>query len=120
MEVSGQFHAPALYSRGKSPWYPLVRSLGGPQSKSGRRGEDKIVHPTGTQLRPLSRPVSSYTDYAIPAPVLGKVSALQQFCGYVIPWVGNHTEENPRMLNGISSTAILVCILCSEQNLVTF
>jgi hypothetical protein len=28
----------ALYSRGKDPPYPLDRRLGGPQSRSGRRG----------------------------------------------------------------------------------
>jgi hypothetical protein len=27
--------------QGKSPWYPLDRSLGGPQSRSGRGGEQK-------------------------------------------------------------------------------
>jgi hypothetical protein len=37
--VNGQNHAPAvLYPRGKSPPYPLYRRLGGPQSRSGRRG----------------------------------------------------------------------------------
>jgi hypothetical protein len=37
--VSGQRHAPAaLYPRGKDPLYPLDRRLGGPQSRSGRRG----------------------------------------------------------------------------------
>jgi hypothetical protein len=37
--VSGQHHAPAaLYPRGKDPRYPLDRRLGGPQSRSGRRG----------------------------------------------------------------------------------
>jgi hypothetical protein len=58
-----------LYSRGKSPRYPLDRRLGGPQSRSGRFGEEKILDPTGT-LNPLVvQPVSSrYTDYAIPAP----------------------------------------------------
>jgi hypothetical protein len=30
-----------LYSQGKSPWYPLDRRLGGPQSRSGRGGEEK-------------------------------------------------------------------------------
>jgi hypothetical protein len=30
-----------LYSQGKSPRYPLDRRLGGPQSRSGRGGEDK-------------------------------------------------------------------------------
>jgi hypothetical protein len=27
--------------RGKSPWYPLDRRLGGPQTRSGRSGEEK-------------------------------------------------------------------------------
>jgi hypothetical protein len=36
MEVSGQLHAPAALPPGKSPWYPLDRRLGGPQSRSGR------------------------------------------------------------------------------------
>jgi hypothetical protein len=30
-----------LYCQGKSPWYPLDRRLGGPQSGSGRSGEVK-------------------------------------------------------------------------------
>jgi hypothetical protein len=30
-----------LYSQGKSPWYPLDRRPGGPQSRSGRGGEEK-------------------------------------------------------------------------------
>jgi hypothetical protein len=30
-----------LYPRGKRPWYPLDRRLGGPQSRSGRGGEEK-------------------------------------------------------------------------------
>jgi hypothetical protein len=38
MEVGGQ-----LYPQGKGPWYPLDRRLGGPQSRSGRGGEEKIL-----------------------------------------------------------------------------
>jgi len=34
--MSGQ-----LYPREKSPWYSLARKLGGPQSSSGRCGEEK-------------------------------------------------------------------------------
>jgi hypothetical protein len=30
-----------LYPQGNSPWYPLDRRLGGPQSRSGRGGEEK-------------------------------------------------------------------------------
>jgi hypothetical protein len=32
MEVSGQFHVPALYPQGKSPCYPLDRRLVGPRA----------------------------------------------------------------------------------------
>jgi hypothetical protein len=34
-----------LYPQGKSPWYPLNRRLGGPQSRSGRCGEEKNSQP---------------------------------------------------------------------------
>jgi hypothetical protein len=46
MEVSGQVHSPAALPQGKkSPWYPLDRRLGGPQSRSGRGGEEKNTQP---------------------------------------------------------------------------
>jgi hypothetical protein len=34
---------------GKSPRYPLDRRLSGPQSRSGRQGQEKIFDPTGTR-----------------------------------------------------------------------
>jgi hypothetical protein len=34
-----------IYSQGKSSWYPLDRRLGGPQSCSGRGGEEKNFQP---------------------------------------------------------------------------
>jgi hypothetical protein len=44
MEENGQLHAPAtLPFRGKTPWYPLNRRLGEPQSRSGHFGEEKNV-----------------------------------------------------------------------------
>jgi hypothetical protein len=46
-----------LYPWGKSPRYPLYRKLGVPQSRSGRRGEKKILDFTGT--RTLTPPGSS-------------------------------------------------------------
>jgi hypothetical protein len=49
------FATQPLYPRGKNPWYPLDRRLGGPQSQSGRYGEVKIRDPTGTRtLTPRS------------------------------------------------------------------
>jgi hypothetical protein len=46
MEVSGQVHAPAaFYPQGKSRRYPLDRRLSGPQSRSGRSGEEKNGQP---------------------------------------------------------------------------
>jgi hypothetical protein len=41
MEMSGQLHAPATLPQRKSPWYPLDRKRGGPQSHSGHSGEEK-------------------------------------------------------------------------------
>jgi hypothetical protein len=38
-----------LYLRGKNSRYPSNRRLGGPQTRSGRRGEYKILDPTKTR-----------------------------------------------------------------------
>jgi hypothetical protein len=58
-----------LYPPGNNPRYPLDRRLGRPQSRSRRRGEEKILDSTGTSNSdPLvAQPiVSRYTDCAIP------------------------------------------------------
>jgi hypothetical protein len=57
-----------LYPRGKSPQYPLDVRLCGPQSQSGRRGEEKILDPTGTKTRPLGRPARSQSLYRLRYP----------------------------------------------------
>jgi hypothetical protein len=62
-----------LYLRGKSPRYPLDRRLGGPQSRSVRRGEEKILDliETLTPTPLSSSPVASrYTDCANPDPII--------------------------------------------------
>jgi hypothetical protein len=41
MEVSGQLHTPATLALRKEPLIPMDRRLGGPQSRSGRGGEEK-------------------------------------------------------------------------------
>jgi hypothetical protein len=51
--VGGEWSASLLcrfYPRGKSPRYPLAKRLSGPQSRSGRYGEVKILDSTGTRI----------------------------------------------------------------------
>jgi hypothetical protein len=54
-----------FYLQGKSPWYPLDRGLGGPQSRSGGGGEEKNSQPPpGIDLCNTDRPTRSHTDFA--------------------------------------------------------
>jgi hypothetical protein len=57
-----------LYPRGESPRYPLYRRLGGPQSRSGRHGEVKILVPPGLELRLLRLPTRSQSLYRLSYP----------------------------------------------------
>jgi len=43
--VSGQLNALAALPQRKSPWYPLDRRFGGPQSHSGHSDEEKNSQP---------------------------------------------------------------------------
>jgi hypothetical protein len=59
-----------LYSRVKSPRYPLDRRLGGPQGQSGRRREDKLLDPhrySNSDQSVVQSVDNRYTDWAIPA-----------------------------------------------------
>jgi hypothetical protein len=58
MELSDQLHAPAALPQGKSPWYPLNRRLGGPQSRSGHAGEEKNSHTLLGFEPPIIQPVA--------------------------------------------------------------
>jgi hypothetical protein len=49
----------------KSPRYPLDMRSGGSQSRSGRRGEQKILDRTGTRTRPLVRPARNQSLYRL-------------------------------------------------------
>jgi hypothetical protein len=64
--VSGELHARPLYPQGKSPWYPLGRKLDGPQSRSGRGGEEKNTQPPlGIEPRSSDRPAGSQSMYRL-------------------------------------------------------
>jgi hypothetical protein len=60
MEVSGQLHTLAALPQGKSPWYPLDRRLGGPQSRSECGGETRYDRVRGNteQVRKKSSAVN--------------------------------------------------------------
>jgi hypothetical protein len=58
MEVSGQLHSSAALTQGRSPWYALDRRLGGPQSQSGRGGEEKNSQPLPGLEPPIIQSVS--------------------------------------------------------------
>jgi hypothetical protein len=57
-----------LYPQGKSPWYPLDRRLGGPQSRSKRHGEVKTLAPTGTWTPTLGCPARGQSLYWLSYP----------------------------------------------------
>jgi hypothetical protein len=59
--MGGQHHAPTALPPGKTR-YPLYRSLGGPQGRSGR--VRKASPPPGFDFRTVQPVVSRYTDWA--------------------------------------------------------
>jgi hypothetical protein len=67
MEVSGQLLAPAALPPGKeSPWYPLDRRLGWPQSRAGRGSLEKISQPPpGIEPQNPDRPARSPALYRL-------------------------------------------------------
>jgi hypothetical protein len=86
MEVSGQRHAPAASPPGKEPRYPLYRRLGGPQSRSGRGGEEKNSQPLPGLEPPIIQPVAQrYTT---------ELSRLQLFLQLLVKIkVGPHLQK---------------------------
>jgi hypothetical protein len=66
MEVNGQLHTPAALPRGKESLVPLDRRLGGPQSRSGRDGEEKNSQsPLGIEPSNPDRPAHSPALYQL-------------------------------------------------------
>jgi hypothetical protein len=85
------FTPQSLYPRGKSPRYPLDRRLDGPQSQSERRGEGKILDPTGTRIRPLGRPAHSQSLYRLRYPIVFPREICVPMLG-VFTWINLYVE----------------------------
>jgi hypothetical protein len=56
--LSGQLYDQAALPQRKIPWYPLDRRLGGPQSRSGRGGEEKNSQHLPELEPPIIQPVA--------------------------------------------------------------
>jgi hypothetical protein len=64
-----------LYPQGKSPWYPLDRRLGGPQSRSGHGIEEKNSQP------PLGLEARSSSPYSVAIlPELPQLLVVLAYC----------------------------------------
>jgi hypothetical protein len=80
-----------LYPQGKSPWCPLDRRLGEPQSRSGR-GDEKNSNPRqeSNPRIPTVQPVAQhYTGWAI------VVRRISKYSGFDLFWAQN---QKPRQL----------------------
>jgi hypothetical protein len=82
-----------LYPFGKSPLYALDKRLVGPQSRSGRYGEVKILDPTGTRT-PTGR--SSILQVVtiptmLPQPIEGSVLV------HLYPRDGNDEDDDKEL-----------------------
>jgi hypothetical protein len=98
-----------LYPRGKSPWFPLDKRLGGPQNWSGRLGEEKILDRIGAQNSNSSviQPIASrYTNCAILAPnvVICQINIL-----FLLIHTTSNTDVTNLVVHGVlSGTTVLV------------
>jgi hypothetical protein len=125
--MSGQLHAPAaLPPGGKRPRYSLDRGLGGPQSRSGRRGEEKILDPTGTRTptprssspqsvaipTALSRLRLLYMSYYVCEACEFVCACLRALIGFSLCLI--QISRLPKTL--ISVGCILILSLCSSVN----
>jgi hypothetical protein len=90
MEVSCQLHAPAIFPRGKSPWYPLNRRLGGLQSWSGRVGEEKNSQPLPRLEPPIIQPVAQRYNTELPR-LVSSVEMVTVFCYLKLDIAGFHS-----------------------------
>jgi hypothetical protein len=89
------FTSRPLYPQGKNPWYPLNRRLGGPQSRSGRGGEEKNSQPL-PGLEPSDHPTWSPAVMPLSDPgswVWGRARCKQLFTVEINSLLRNVTQD---------------------------
>jgi hypothetical protein len=103
-----------LYSRGKSPWYPLAKRLGGPRNRSGRREENSCHYRDSNSDLSVVHPVASrYTDCAIPATIHPYLHT------YIHTYIKKAQQTRVLGPNGAERIYFLNCgsFLCGAQKL---
>jgi hypothetical protein len=99
MSVGGQRHAPAALSPGMTR-YPLYRTLGGPQGRSGR--VRKISPPPAFDPRTVQLVASHYTDWAIPRYTQPPIQRLQDapfYCRFSFPTFTSASRQKVSLLS---------------------
>jgi hypothetical protein len=107
-----------LYPRGKSPFYPLDRRLGGPQSQSGRSWEEKILDPTGTIAKhSLSLAILQRSGHSlVTLPSYQFTTTLQSIIANSVAKPEISAPERFRTLLSSLHLAILLCELFRSKN----
>jgi len=99
MEASGQLHASAVYPRAENLQYPMIRMLSGPQSRSGRGGEER-KNSSSCRVSNNGRPARSIVTILSELPQLLH-SRLTIFfrkkCSYYDSRVLNYTLNNDEL-----------------------
>jgi hypothetical protein len=80
------------YPQEKSPWYPLDKRLGGPQSRSGRGGEEKNSHLLPGIEPPIIQPLAQrYTTELSRFHILFLVWGINSRGGHPKQQIGSNT-----------------------------
>jgi hypothetical protein len=97
-----------LYPQGKGPSYPLDRRLGGPQSRSGRGGEEK-----NSQLPPEIEPWNP--DRPAPSPALYRLR-YHSSSGYIYIYIYIYSVSKSSRTESITKYTLIYLWYCSLRS----
>jgi hypothetical protein len=107
-----------LYLRRKSPRYPLYRSLGGPQSRSGRHGGMKILDPTRLELRSFGRSARSQSLYRLNSKGASFHKASLSLCVRFVKCRAIHAATNSVTRRGLECMELRMASNCTSSSFV--